>query len=142
MSILEGQLLNFIPPKLDGGEIGTKSRFMLVTKNDKVNKTIEMINVSSIKGKEHKLIYNSNIQINNYYPLPVPSFAKMDVLYLLEDFEELKKFIALRGEKIDSKELENILKQRYEYIYQYNKYKTINFSKEEFMKINTLNILK
>ena len=64
MSILEGQLLNFIPPKLDGGEIGTKSRFMLVTKNDKVNKTIEMINVSSIKGKEHKLIYNSNIQIN------------------------------------------------------------------------------
>ena len=60
----------------------------------------------------------------------------------MEDFEELKKFIALRGEKIDSKELENILKQRYEYIYQYNKYKTINFSKEEFMKINTLNILK
>ena len=66
MSILKGQLLKFIPPKLDGDEVGTKARFMLVTNNDIVNKTIEMINVSSIKGKEHKLIYNSNIQINNY----------------------------------------------------------------------------
>ena len=33
---------------------GTKNRYMLVTKNDVTNNRIEMINVSSIKGKEHK----------------------------------------------------------------------------------------
>ena len=139
MSISEGQLLRFIPPKLDGGDIGTKHRYMLVTKNDSINNIIEMINVSSIKGKEHKLIYNSNIQINNYYPLPVPTFAKLDTVYKLENFEELSRFIYFDGEKINKEEFERIFDEKYKYTCKYNKNNTINFTKKEFLNINILN---
>ncbi len=115
---------------------GTKNRYMLVTKNDVTNNKIEMINVSSIKGKEHKLIYNSNIIINNYSPLPKPSFAKLDTMYLLDNFETLNKYIAFEGKKLSGKEFLDIIKQRIEYIDKYGKCKNVNIDKNEFKKMN------
>lgn len=140
INILEGQFLSFIPPKLAGGESGTKNRYMLVTKNDVTNNKIEMINVSSIKGKEHKLIYDSNIIINNYFPLPKPSFAKLDTIYLLDNFEDLNRYIAFKGERISENELINIINQRIEYISKKGKCKNINIEESEFKKINKISL--
>lgn len=120
---------------------GTKNRYMLVTKNDVTNNKIEMINVSSIRGKEHKLIYNSNVIINNYYPLPLPSFAKLDTIYLLDDFEDLSKHIALDGKKMSGREFFNIIKQKIEYVNKYGKCKNINITEAEFKKLNK-NLIK
>lgn len=110
---------------------------MLVTKNDVENNTIEMINVSSIKGKENKLIYNSNIIIQNYTLLPVPTFAKLDTVYLLDNFSGLEKYIAFNGLQLEKTEFESIIKQRYEYINKYCKCKNVNITESEFKKVNT-----
>lgn len=117
-------------------KFGTKNRYMLVTKNDFENNTIEMINVSSIKGKENKLIYNSNIIINNYSPLPVPTFAKLDTIYLLDNFVGLEKYVAFNGIKLGKTEFESIIKQRYEYINKYGKCKNVNITESDFKKTN------
>ncbi len=58
----EGNFLRFIPPKLSGGEIGNKSRYMLVVE---YNKKIEIIKGGFFHGKEEKngcrkSIYKSN----------------------------------------------------------------------------------
>lgn len=74
----EGNFLHFIPPILSGGDIGKKFRYMLIVEYNKKDNVVKMINVSSLKGKEHNLLYSSNIEINNYPPLPVPSFAKVN----------------------------------------------------------------
>lgn len=110
---------------------------MLVTKNDVENNTIEMINVSSIKGKENKLIYNSNIIIRNYIPLPVPTFAKLDTVYLLDNFSGLEKYIAFNGIQLEKTEFDSIIKQRYEYINKYCECKNVNITESEFKKVNT-----
>ena len=68
----EGNFLHFIPPILSGGDIGKKFRYMLIVEYNKKDNVVKMINVSSLKGKEHNLLYSSNIEINNYPPLPVP----------------------------------------------------------------------
>lgn len=90
MNIEEGHLLKFIPPILDGNSLSNKKRYMLVINSDSQNNIIKMINVSSIKGKEHKLLYDSNIEIKEYMPLPVPTFAKLDALYTIDNFEGLQ----------------------------------------------------
>lgn len=109
---------------------------MLVTKNDVTNNLIEMINVSSIKGKEHKLIYNSNIIIKDFYPLPLPSFAKLDTIYSIDNFQDLNKYIAFQGNKISGREFFNIMKQTLEYKNKYGNCKNIKIEETEFRKIN------
>ena len=111
---------------------------MLVTKNDIENNIIEMINVSSIKGKENKLIYNSNIIIKEYRPLPVPTFAKLDTIYLLDNFKELEKYVAFNGTKFEKTEFEGIIKQRYEYLNKYTKCKYVVLTEGDFKKINNI----
>lgn len=74
--IESGQFLNFIPPKLEGNSIDEKRRYMIVAKNDS-NRTIEMINISKISGKNSmNLIKDYNDILNDYCPLRLPSFAK------------------------------------------------------------------
>ena len=85
---------------------------MLIVKKDEKNNVVEMINISSLKGKEKRLIYDSNIAINNYYPLPVPSFAKLKTLYKLEYVEEIEQYISFNGKKINNQELIFIKNER------------------------------
>lgn len=136
MKIEEGHLLKFIPPILDGNSYVNKKRYMLVINCDDENNTIEMINVSSIKGKEHKLLYDSNIEIKKYNPLPVPTFAKLDTLYIIDNFSDLKNFINFNGTKISNSELSNIKLQRYNYIKNCNPINVINYSEADFKKFN------
>lgn len=140
MKIEEGQLLKFIPPILDGNSYSNKKRYMLVLNCEDENNMIEMINVSSIKGKEHKLLYDSNIEIKNYKPLPVPTFAKLDTLYTIDNFIDLQKFISFNGIKINNLEISNIKLQRYNYIKKCNPTNVINYSELDFEKFNFINI--
>lgn len=134
--IESGQFLNFIPPKLDGNSIDEKRRYMIVAKNDS-NKTIEMINISKISGKNSmNLIKDYNVILNDYCPLRLPSFAKTNTLYKIEYFEELENYICFNGRKLNDRDFLNIIAERQEYVKRTNKNNIINFSKEEFLQIN------
>lgn len=130
------QFLNFIPPKLDGNSIDEKRRYMIVAKNDS-NRTIEMINISKISGKNSmNLIKDYNVILNDYCPLRLPSFAKTNTLYKIEYFEELENYICFNGRKLNDRDFLNIIAERQKYVKRTNKNNIINFSKEEFLQIN------
>lgn len=134
--IESGQFLNFIPPKLDGNSIDEKRRYMIVAKNDS-NRTIEMINISKISGKNSmNLIKDYNVILNDYCPLRLPSFAKTNTLYKIEYFEELENYICFNGRKLNDRDFLNIIAERQKYVKRTNKNNIINFSKEEFLLIN------
>ncbi len=136
MKIEEGHILNFVPPQLDGDSFNNKKRYMLVLESDFESNTLRMINVSSIKGKEHKLLYDSNLEIKNYFPLPVPTFAKIDTIYMIDNFENLQNFISFNGLKLDAGELENIKLERYKYIRRAKQTNVINYTKQNFDESN------
>ena len=109
---------------------------MLIINKDNRNNILEMINVSSLKGKEKRLIYDSNIEIHNYYPLPVPSFAKLKTLYKIENIKELKQCIYFNGLKLNEKELNFIKTEREKYIKKHKDSNIIKFSNKEFINNN------
>lgn len=132
----QGNFLRFIPPMLSGGDMGNKFRYMLVVEYDKNNKMVKMINVSSLKGKEQKLLYSSNIEINNYTPLPVPSFAKIDTLYIIDYFKDLEKYIAFGGQALGDIQFKYIDNYRLNYMKD-KEIEIIQYTEEEFRKVNT-----
>ena len=134
--IESGQFLNFILPKLESNSIDEKRRYMIVAKNDS-NRTIEMINISKISGKNSmNLIKDYNVILNDYCPLRLPSFAKTNTLYKIDYFEELENYICFNGRKLNDRDFLNIIAERQKYVKRTNKNNIINFSKEEFLLIN------
>lgn len=131
----KGCFLRFIPPLLSGGDVGNKNRYMLVTEYNKSNNIVKMINVSSLKGKEHNLLYSSNIEINNYSPLPVPSFAKIGTLYIIDYFEELEKHIAFNEQTLGEMQFKYIDNYRLNYMKK-KEIEIIQYTEEEFKKCN------
>lgn len=89
--IIAGHVLALRLPFANGNLCKTKRPF-LVLKNE--NNNLELLNISSTKGKERKLLYSSNVKINNYYPpLDYPSFLKLDELYIISHFDDLKNSV-------------------------------------------------
>lgn len=130
--------MNFIPPKLSGDTFEEKRRYMIVSKNED-NKTIEMINISKISGKNvRNLIKDYNVKFNEHYPLKLPSFAKANTLYKMEYFKELENYISFNGDKLNAKDFNNILKAREQYVRKTNKNEIIYFTKKEFLQKNQL----
>lgn len=110
---------------------------MLVVENDIKNKIIKMINVSSTKGKEHRLLFDENIEINNYSPLPVPSFAKLDALYMIDYFKELDNYIAFNNEVLANIQFKYLNVCRLNYMKNgERKVDIIQYTKDEFMNFN------
>lgn len=71
---------------------------------------IEVLNVSSTQGKEHKLLFKANRKIINYYPpFAKPSFVKLDSLVQvpLKDCQNL--IILAKGQTLDKNELQDII---------------------------------
>ena len=71
---------------------------------------IEVLNVSTIRGKERKLFFPSNEQLKVYRPpFLYPSFVKLDSLtkVSVKDCAELK--ILYGGQPIDDTELKRII---------------------------------
>ena len=131
----EGNFLRFIPPILSGRDIGKKFRYMLIVEYNKKDNVVKMINVSSLKGKEHNLLYPSNIEINNYPPLPVPSFAKVNTLYIIDYFKDLEKYIAFKGQVLGDIQFKYIDNYRLRYM-QEKEIEIIQYTEEEFNQLN------
>lgn len=132
----KGNFLHFVPPMLSGGATENKFRYMLVVEYNKKDNIVKMVNVSSLKGKEHKLLYSSNIEINNYSPLPVPSFVKVNTLYIIDYFKELEKYIAFNGQVLGEIQFKYIDNYRLNYMKE-KEIEIIQYTEEEFRNINT-----
>lgn len=132
----EGNFLKFIPPLLSGGDIGNKSRYMLVVEYDKNDNVVKMINVSSLKNKEHNLLYSSNIEINNHIPLPVPSFAKVNTLYTIDYFKDLEKYVSFNGQVLGEVQFKYINQYRLNYMKD-KETEIVQYTENEFKKFNT-----
>ncbi len=133
------QVINFIPPKLDGDFFDKKRRYMLVAKNDNY---IEMINISKIQGKDPKIfIRDYNVKLKNHNPFKLPSFAKVNTLYKIKYFPEIEKFISFGGKKLNDADFDNILFQRRKYIEKTGNENIIFFSKEEFFNKNKIEVM-
>ena len=133
--IEKGHFLYFTPPKLAGGNQGTKKRYMLVIDNDTIDNSIKMINVSSLKGKEYNLLYDSNLNIKNFKPLPVPSFAKLNTTYIIDNFANLEQYKAFNNAKLSEMQLADIENKRLQYI-KNNNIEIIQYTEKEFNKYN------
>ena len=75
---------------------------------------IEVLNVSSIKGKEYKLAFKTSERLRSYNPpFLVPSFVKLDSLtkVMKKDWKNLK--ILNNGRILDENELNRIKEKEY-----------------------------
>ena len=108
---------------------------MLIVEYNKKDNVVKMINVSSLKWKEHNLLYSSNIEINNYPPLPVPSFAKVNTLYIIDYFKDLEKYIAFKGQVLGDIQFKYIDNYRLRYM-QEKEIEIIQYTEKEFKELN------
>ena len=108
---------------------------MLVVENNPNDNVIKMINVSSLRGKERNLLYDSNIEINNYLPLPVPSFAKVGTLYIIDYFEELENYRAFSGKILNEIQFKYLNDYRLKYM-KNKEIEIIQYTEEEFKQCN------
>lgn len=70
---------------------------------------IEVLNVSSLRGKEKNLLYAKNISINNYDPpFTVPSFVKLDSLTRVNAADCSQMHLMSNGQALDQSELKRI----------------------------------
>ena len=132
-----GQVLNFIPPELDGEDNKEHyRRYMLVIYNNIKNNTIKLLNISKLSGKENKMIYDSNLPMQNYFPFVQPSFVKLKTIYEIENFEELTDYISYNGEKVTEQQLNIIFQKKHEYDAKHKNFNSIKIEKETFLEIN------
>ena len=76
-------------------------------KDDSEN--IEVLNVSSIKGKERKLAFPTNERLRSYNPpFVMPSFVKLDSLTRVESADWSNLQVLNAGRTLDRAELERI----------------------------------
>lgn len=136
--IEKGQILNFIPPRLDGIADNNDRRYMVITNNSNI---IQMINISKVQGKEHKMFVIGNKRLKDFKPFRIPSFAKADTLYTIEYFPELENFVSFGGQKINEEEFKNIILERERYIKKTENNKVIPFEKEAFLEKNKIAVL-
>ena len=100
-----------------------------------------MINISKMDGKNVKqLLKDYNIELKDYYPFKLPSFAKTNTLYTIEYFPELENFISFGGKKLNEEDFNNIILAREEYVNKTGNNKIINFTKEEFLNENLITL--
>jgi len=90
------------------GEMPAYDRTYLVVAVDSYY--LEVVNVSSIKGKERKLLFPSNEPLKKYKPpFMVPSFVKLDSLVRVQLSDCANLQILHRGQKLDAGELRRII---------------------------------
>ena len=90
------------------GEMPAYDRTYLVVAVD--SDYLEVVNVSSIKGKERKLLFPSNEPLKKYKPpFMVPSFVKLDSLVRVQLSDCANLQILHRGQKLDPGELRRII---------------------------------
>lgn len=72
---------------------------------------IEVLNISSIKGKERKLAFPTNRRIKKFFPpFQRPSFVKLDSLVKVPRADWSQLTVLDNGRTLDSDELAEIIK--------------------------------
>jgi|SRR5690625_565063 len=107
--IIVGHVLALKLPFANGSPCHSKRPFLVIDKKDD---TLDLLNISSSRRKERKLLFPSNKKINNYNPpLDEPSFVKLDELYTIDYFDDLTKSIYKRRDPMDSTEVDSIIQE-------------------------------
>lgn len=107
MSIVEGHVIVLSLPFANGNPCTYKRPFLVI---EKTNSILKLLNISSIEGKEHKLLFPSNVIIREYNPpLDYPSFLKLDELYVIDYFDELIRAIYKRRPPLNTNEFNRLL---------------------------------
>lgn len=118
------------------GEPPDKQRTFLVINIDK--EVVELLNVSSItREKVRKLLWPSNEILKVFRPpFERPSFVKLDSLYRIKLFEELKYLVLADGQPLDPGELKRI-KEKFQKYRNENYINIVFFDKAEVEKYNS-----
>ena len=105
----KGQVLNLKVGYADGGAANYKRPFLIIDIRDNF---IYGLNISSLKNKTHKVLFNSTLVINRFNPpLRVQSYLKLDALYKFPMIEGIAKHLMDNGNGLNNAE--------FDYIYQY-----------------------
>lgn len=134
MNISNGNGILLKLPYADGGTANKERTFIVIDSN---GDSIDMLNVSSAKGKEHKLAFPSNELLKLYKPpFCRPSFVKLDAIYRVEIFQDLKYCLLFNGKSLNTIEFNRIARL-------FNTYKSKNevltaqFVAEEVINYNS-----
>lgn len=97
---------------------------------------VNALNISSLKGKFHKLGYDSNTKLPSYNPpFRVPSMVKMDELYQIEVCSELTNAIMDNGRTLDGRAL-TIIQGWHAYYAAENDVTTVAIQQSDFLVHN------
>ncbi|MDD6035744.1 MAG: hypothetical protein PUC30_06090 [Lachnospiraceae bacterium] len=106
MSFIEGQGILGKIRFMDGEFPAYDRTYLVVTAKSEY---IEVLNVSSIKGKERKLAFPTNEQLRLYNPpFVMPSFVKLDSLTRVESSDWGNLHVLNSGRTLDRTELARI----------------------------------
>ena len=90
---------------VDGAKPEYKRPYLIV-EVDNNNCKIKILNISSVKGKEHKLKFGTNYEIIKYNPpFRYPSFAKLDSLKEITFADASKMVLLSSGKCLDKQEI-------------------------------------
>lgn len=112
----------------------SKSRPFLII--DITQNTLIALNVSSLRGKERKLLIPSNKKLKIYNPpFPHSSFVKLDELYIIDYFSEIGNAIMDRGRTLDAQMLDKVRTWHSNYAAN-NEIQQVRLSKEQLLSLN------
>lgn len=123
MSYKEGQALFIKLPFADGGQPHYPRPFLIVEVR---KKSVELLNISSLKGKELKVMRSTQNRIIKDYnpPFYKPSFVKLDSLYIVEKNKKLRKTHMANGTSLSESELQ-VIKNRLDEYREYNEFQFV-----------------
>lgn len=122
----------------DGSVANYKRPFLVINKD---NDYIYLLNISSTKGKEHKLGMKSNKLISRYRPpFLKSSFVKLDSMYIVPNREYIKNYLLCEGRAMHPLELQDI-KHCFSDYRENNKFKSKIFNLDRIEELNGTLIL-
>ncbi len=135
MIIIPGNGVGIIVPSFATGKGTAYPRTLLVIDTNPGLRQFTLLNVSSVKGKEHKILWPSNEPLTCFNPpFRVPSFVKLDEMYTFDYFPKFDKAVFSSGVLIAS-ELERIQKKFAEFSLA-SRVMRVNFSETDIKNSN------
>lgn len=127
--IKRGQVLNLKVGYADGGAANYKRPFLIMDIKDNF---VYGLNVSSLRNKTHKILFNSTLIINRFNPpLRVLSYLKLDAVYKFPIVDGIEKHLMDNGNNLHSME--------FDYIYEYfTEFKENNIVRQKEVSIEEL----
>jgi len=104
-----GHVIKVKMPFLDGIQSQYPRPYLIIRADAD---TVDILNISSTSGKEHKLLYPTNIAILRYNPpLNVPSFVKLDSMQTVKisDLHSWGVKLYGNGQPLNQEDTERIL---------------------------------